>query len=330
MSEKNIWGFHNPMGNEENLIRGEYICIGWKELGNLSKIEPRTKEQFTKTYKKTYIDAHVRSISQCVGQIYRFVSEIKIGDYVVFPTKYNRIVNIGEIVGEYYFDATEEEYVHKRKVKWFKHVQRTDLTQGALYEMGSFLTLFKIKNYSDEILSIINNKKVRKDSEEDENIASTYEFIKDNTKDYLLKNLRTYYKGYDLEDVVANLLEAMGYKTNKSKHGGDNGKDIVAYKDELPPRIIVQVKSQDGDVPETTVQSLKGAMREGDYGLFVTLSDYTRNAKKFLDTQPIIKAINGSELADLILKYYDEMPDSFKEKIKLKKVFIPIPDMNEQ
>ena len=46
-------------------------------------------------------------------------------------------------------------------------------------------------------------------------------------------------------------------------------------------------------------------MREGDYGLFVTLSNYTKNAKKYLDNMPIIKSINGSELVDLILKYYD-------------------------
>ena len=37
-----------------------------------------------------------------------------------------------------------------------------------------------------------------------------------------------------------------------------------------------------GDIKETTIQSLKGAMREGDYGVFVTLSDYTKNAKKYL------------------------------------------------
>ena len=65
---------------------------------------------------------------------------------------------------------------------------------------------------------------------------------------------------------------------------------------------------------------------EGDYGLFVTLSDYTKNAKKFLDNQPIIKALNGSELVDLILKYYDDMPEDFKDVVKLKKVFIPVID----
>ena len=82
------------------------------------------------------------------------------------------------------------------------------------------------------------------------------------------------------------------------ENGGDGGIDITAYKDELPPRIVVQVKSQDGDIRETTIQSLKGAMKEGDYGLFVTLSDYTPNARKYLEQNPIIRGINGVDPVD--------------------------------
>ena len=132
-------------------------------------------------------------------------------------------------------------------------------------------------------------------------------------------------KGYDLEPFVANLLQAMGYRTILSPHGGDSGIDITAYKDELPPRIVVQVKSQDGDIKETTIQSLKGAMREGDYGLFVTLSNYTKNAQKYLDSTPIIRGINGTELVDLVLKYYDQLSVKYRKMIPLKMVYIPVP-----
>ena len=110
-----------------------------------------------------------------------------------------------------------------------------------------------------------------------------------------------------------------------SPHGGDSGIDIVAYKDELPPRITVQVKSQDSDIKETTIQSLKGAMMPGDYGLFVTLSNYTRNAQRFLDANPIIRGINGTELVELILKYYEQLSDEHQKIIPLKKVYIPVP-----
>ena len=121
----------------------------------------------------------------------------------------------------------------------------------------------------------------------------------------------------------------MGYRTTVSKKGGDSGIDIVAYKDELPPRILVQVKSRDGNVSETTIQSLKGAMREGDYGLFVTLSSYTKNAQKYLDSTPIIRGIDGTALAELVLKYYAQMSERYQKLIPLKMVHIPVPLENE-
>ena len=121
------------------------------------------------------------------------------------------------------------------------------------------------------------------------------------------------------------MLRAMGYRTTLSPHGGDSGIDITAYKDELPPRILVQVKSQDSDIKESLIQSLKGAMREGDYGLFVTLSNYTPNAMKYLENTPIIRGINGTELVGLILKHYEQLSEKYQKMIPLKMVYIPVP-----
>ena len=163
------------------------------------------------------------------------------------------------------------------------------------------------------------------ESDTDDVVAQTAEEIKEASRDFILKELSKNLKGYDLERFVANLLEAMGYRTILSQHGGDGGIDITAYKDELPPRIVVQVKSQDGDIKETTIQSLKGAMREGDYGLFVTLSEYTKNAQKYLENTPIIRGINGTGLADLVLKYYDKLSVKYRKMIPLEMVYIPVP-----
>ena len=65
-------------------------------------------------------------------------------------------------------------------------------------------------------------------------------------------------------------------------------------------------------------------MREGDYGLFITLSNYTKNAKKYLDNTPIIRGINGIELVELVLKYYDSLSEQYRKMIPLKRVFIPV------
>lgn len=69
-------------------------------------------------------------------------------------------------------------------------------------------------------------------------------------------------------------------------------------------------------------------MREGDYGLFVTLSNHTKNAQKYLDNTPIIRGINGPELVDLILKYYEQLSEKYRRMIPLKMVYIPVPREN--
>ena len=225
------------------------------------------------------------------------------------------------------YDPSQMEYVQARKVKWLKHLPRMSFSQGALYEIGSAMSFFMVKNYADEFMAALDKgfKKSSAAADEDETVGATADDIIESTKDFILKELSRQLKGYDLEQFVADLLRAMGYRTTVSPQGGDSGIDITAYKDELPPRILVQVKSQDSDIKETTIQSLKGAMREGDYGLFVTLSNYTKNAQKYLDSTPIIRGINGTELVDLILKYYEDLSEKYRKMIPLKMVYIPVP-----
>ncbi len=252
---------------------------------------------------------------------------MQIGDYVVYPSKIDRMINIGEVTGNYVYDPEQPDLVQVRSVKWLRHIPRMAFSQGALYEIGSALSFFTVKNYADEFFAALDkgfkNKSTADD--EDETVGATADEIIESTKDFILKELSRHLKGYDLEEFIANLLRAMGYRTIVSPHGGDSGIDITAYKDELPPRILVQVKSQDSDIKEATIQSLKGAMREGDYGLFVTLSNYTKNAQKYLDSTPIIRGINGTELVELVLKYYDLLDEKYRKMIPLKLVYIPIP-----
>lgn len=321
--EKRIWGIHTQ---DDNLfLKNDVIAIGWSDMGDLGNIDAN-RDAFKEKYTQIYPDAKKGSIATGAGMLYRFCHEIQVGDYVVFPSKSNREVNIGVVESEYIYDSNQTEYVQTRKVKWLQHLPRMVFSQGALYEIGSAMSLFSVKNYADEFLSVLDKdfmKNYSSDSE-DESVGATADDIIEGTKDFILKELSRQFKGYDLEGFVADLLRAMGYRTTISPQGGDSGIDITAYKDELPPRILVQVKSQDGDIRETTIQSLKGAMREGDYGLFVTLSNYTKNAQKYLDSTPIIRGINGTELVELILKYYDDLSDKYRKMIPLKQVYIPI------
>lgn len=322
--DKKMWGIHTQ--DEALFLKMNKIAIGWRQMGDLSKIPP-SREDFKTKYFETFPDAKKGSVPTSSGMLYRFCYEVQIGDYVVYPSKSDRMINIGEVTGDYVYDPEQPEYVQVRSVKWLRHFPRMAFSQGALYEIGSAMSFFTVKNYADEFLSALDKGFKNKSAvdDEDETVGATADEIIESTKDFILKELSRNLKGYDLEEFVANLLRAMGYRTIVSPHGGDSGIDITAYKDELPPRILVQVKSQDSDIKETTIQSLKGAMREGDYGLFVTLSNYTKNAQKYLDSTPIIRGINGSELVELVLKYYDLLDEKYRKMIPLKLVYIPVP-----
>lgn len=322
--EKRVWGIHTL--DDGLFLKENVIAIGWREMGNLQEI-PATRDAIKAKYLQVYPDAKKGSVPTSVGMLYRFCHEVQRGDYVVYPSKVDRMINIGEVTGDYVYKPEEHEYVHQRNVKWLKHLPRTAFSQGALYEIGSAMTFFSVKNYADEFLSALDKefKKTPASPDDDETVGATAAEIIESTRDFILKELSRNFKGYALEELVADLLRAMGYRTTVSPQGGDSGIDITAYKDELPPRILVQVKSQDGDIKETTIQSLKGAMREGDYGLFITLSNYTKNAKKYLENTPIIRGINGTELVDLILKYYSDLDEKYRQVIPLKMVYIPVP-----
>lgn len=330
LQEKKVWGIHT---DDAALFKNEnVIAIGWRKMGDL-KILPDNRYAFKSKYAEVFPEATKQSIANCAGMLYRFAKEVEIGDFVVYPSRNDRMINLGVIEGQYVFNA-QAKYCHQRSVKWLKHLPRTAFSQGALYEIGSAMTFFGVRNYADEYLKAVNSnynsKASNTISEDDESVGITADSIIESTKDFILKELSRNLKGYDLEEFVADLLQAMGYRTEVSPHGGDRGIDITAYKDELPPRILVQVKSQDGDIKEATIQSLKGAMKEGDYGLFVTLSNYTKNALSYLDNTPIIRGINGTELVDLILKYYDKLSEKYRKMIPLKMVYIPIADLKEE
>ena len=317
-----VWGIHCTIDEESMFHKNSVMAIGWNDMGDLSKLE-KTREAFKVAYQKIWPNDSKMTVAVQAGQVYRFACEVKVGDYVVFPSKVDRMINIGVVEGDYFFAPNVSRFGQQRKVKWLKKLPRTAFSQGALYEAGSAMTFFLIKNYAAEYLAALDKGFKKTILEEDETVAQTAEETENRTRDFIFNQLKKD-KGYDFEPIVADLLRAMGYKSTKvSKHGGDHGVDIVAYKDELPPRIVIQVKSQDADIAEELIQKLKGAMDPGDYGVFVALSHFKENAKAFLEHTPMIRGIDCDDFIDLFLKYYDKLDEKYQRKIPLRKVFIP-------
>ena len=334
-TETVVWGVHaGKTGDADALfLKKNRVAIGWVAAGNIGEV-PKDRDAFKARVTQTYPTDKPGSWPVWAGVLYRFVHEMKPGDYVVYPSKGDRHVHIGVIEGAYeYNPQLESGYPNQRAVRWLKAVPRTSFTQGALYEIGSALSLFLVKSYADEFIAAAEGTAAPPlpPGPEDETVGAVAEVIEQSTRDFVLKTLSKSLKGHPFADFVAHLLNTMDYRTRVSPPGPDGGIDIVAHRDELglePPIIKVQVKATGSNIGEPVVAALYGQTSQSEYGLIVTLGGFTNQAISFAKGKSNLRLIGGEELVDLVLEHYEEFDSRYKALLPLKRVYVPQP-LNE-
>ena len=133
---------------------------------------------------------------------------------------------------------------------------------------------------------------------------------------------------YEFQDLVGQLLTAMGYYISEiAQRGADGGIDIVAYTDPLgtqQPRIIVQVKHRPNDsVSSDEIQKLAGTLkRNSDVGIFVTSGTFSRPARKEArESREHIELIDFERFISLWQEYYSKMNDEQKSYLPLYPIY---------
>lgn len=304
------------------------IGIGWHEVADLSVL-PATREAY-----KAEVSGKIPALSRGAmingaSQLYRFVCEMQVGDWIVYRSRFDNQVHVGKISGPYEYNPTlSTEYPQTRTVRWLGAFSPTKVSQGALYELGSALTLFQLKNYGDEYIAALEGRSSSLDETDDESVAAVATEVELTTGDFILKQLARHLKGHGLQNFVADLLKTMGYRTIQSRPGPDEGVDIIAHRDELklePPIIKVQVKSGVGNVGRETAQALLGTLSNGEFGLLVTIGGFTPQALDFARNKSTIRLLDGPALVELILAHYESLEQNFKSIIPLKRVYVPQP-----
>lgn len=325
-----LWGIHaGKTGDAEALfIEQKVIALGWAEIGDLTNL-PHTREAFKSHYLSKAPHTKPAALPGSAGQLFRFVHEMKVGDLVAFPAKRTKTIHLGRIVGDYqYSPGKSKGYPNQRSVKWLKELPRTHFSQGALYEIGSALSLFTVKTYTEEFVAAIESKTVPKPipAAEDQTVAEVTHDVEESTSDFILKVLAQETKGHPFADFIGNLLQTMGYRTRVSPPGVDGGIDIVAHKDELgfePPIIKVQVKSSVGSIGDPVISQLYGKVAQSEFGLFVTLGTFTNQAVQFARAKSNLRLIDGDALVQLVLEHYEQLDSKYKGLIPLRRVYIP-------
>lgn len=321
-----VWGLHMEWDDGRTSSEIKDIAIGWHELGNLQKI-PASREAYKAAFAKTFPSEKPGAIPVKAGVLFRFLNEMKVGDTVVYPSKFDRTVNIGTVASEYVFSPVPNpEHPHRRRVDWKCHIPRAQFSQPALYEIGSAITLFQVTNNDEEFLAALRGVPLPAAEVDSVNAVNIAVQAEENVEDFVIKTLKNNISPKQFEEFVAEVLRSMGYHTRLTAYSGDGGVDIIAHKDELgfePPIIKVQCKQVLSTVGGPTVQQLLGAVQRGEHALFVTLGDFSGDAMRIERTASNLRLIAGTDLVRLVFNNYERLEPQFKSMLPLKRSYTP-------
>jgi restriction system protein len=311
-------------------LEENYIAIGWVNVGDLSKV-PADREAFKRLLNESHESAKPGAIRNWAGTLYRFRHEIKKGDYVIYPSKSDRMINIGRIAGNYqYCENDSSGYPNQYSVEWLGHFPRDQFSQAALYEVGSALTLFSVKNYANEFLAAIDQEQKPTNTEEelsdDDSITSeASNKAVESASDFIIRRLKNNLSPYEFEKFIAHLLECMGYHARVTQQSADGGVDVIAHRDELgfePPIIKVQCKQITSNSGDPDVNQLLGTLGDGEYGLFVNLGSFSSPARATERNKSKLRLIDGEQLVELIQENYHKLAHHYRTIIPLKQVYV--------
>lgn len=329
-----VWGIHLGEHVGSRPVEQGYVAIGWSALGDLQQYSDR--DAFKKALAARFPNQKPGSWPVSAGILFRFMHEMKAGDIVVYPSKHNRMINIGRFTGKFEYIADDsDDYPNHRTVEWLGHFPRNDFSQSALNEIGAFITVFLIKGHAGEFLAKVapsgtpmpvEAKAVEDAQDDDTATVAVSKQAELTTGDFVIRQLMTKLSGYEFEELVAHLLECMGYTARVTPRSGDGGVDVIAHRDKLgfePPILKVQCKRKTDQTPRSEVDQLLGTLGDGEYGLFISLGSFGRQSVELERNRPKLRLINGEQFVELLFEHYGRLAPRYRSLIPLKQIYVP-------
>lgn len=302
----------------EHFLKGGYAAIGWLHRSDLSGV--KSKEALYPLYKKEHPeDTSNIVIGQQVGQISRFLFDIRPGDYVVTPAADTQWLHYGIMEDDpsYYFDAGSDgcRFNHRRRVKWSKErINRTVFSVPLQNTLRSSLTVFYVSQ-KDEFFAAI-GKQGLVSPVANKPAVDPHEFVLNQVLELDPK---------EFEILVKHLLEALGFEAEHTGKTGDGGVDVRGTLDVdnfAKIKVYAQAKRYrlGTKIAAKVVRQLRQTIPNGAQGAFITTADYQADAREVADEAgfPRIGLINGRQLVDLLIKHWGDIPQEFKDKLGLK------------
>jgi restriction system protein len=323
---------------ETKFLNDKKIYLTWsivdRDLRELKNIDD------LRSWHQEHYNSSVKASTNYSSQIWKFLNSMKIGDLVILPSKIKSTVHLGKITSECLFEPNAlDQYKHYRTIEWLKiDAPRSDFEQDILYSFGAFSTIAQISRNESEsrIKNYLKTGKKQIFSKEilnDETLKNTDELNQIDLEDELNRKIHDYierkFKGYEMQKLIAAILEAKGYATIVPVKGPDNGVDILAGKGKddfgfLSPKIIVQVKTQDSQISNDEINKLLGALdqHKAEFGILVSWSGFKSSFEKNkISNYFKIRLWDSRDVIQELIQNYENVDEDIKVKIPLKRIW---------
>lgn len=305
------------------------VAIGWSEIGSLEGLSSR--DEILKKVEDEWPDWKPRRQKMAAGCLQRIKNEIADGDHVVTYDPDRRVYAVGTISGPYRFQAGfDPDYGddNVRPVTWKGEIDRDDLSAQSKNSLGAISALFLLPPEVEEnVLSVLAGEASAAEEDEAAEVDLLLQDMEVKSREFV-KDQIVRLDWEDMQELVAGILRAMGYKTRVSGKGPDRGKDIVASPDGFgfeDPRIVVEVKHRQAQMGSQDIRSFVGGRHPNDKGLYVSTGGFTKDAYYEADRANIPVTLMGiDELVDAVLENYERMDIDTQRILPLKRLYWPL------
>ena len=308
-----------------------YVAVGFEPIQRSFR-EFHTRQELHEYLAQVAPELKPGAIVVGTAVAWKFAHSVKPGDRVVSYDPRTREYLVGTIAGDYeYHPGIITDYAHIRSARWDGRVSRDALATASRNSLGSAVTLFEP---GPEVLadleaglkgkaSALALPAATEPAEDLEDLrAAEFERAHEFLKDRIVQ-----LSPDDMEQLVAAVLRALGYKARVTPKGPDRGRDVEASPDGLglqSPRVVAEVKHRRDPMGAPEIRSFLGGLREGDRGLFVSTGGFTREAKYEANRAPIpIRLVDLEDLAKLVEDNYEAFDREGHALLPLRRIYWP-------
>ena len=297
-------------------LESDDVVIGWSKAGELHDSDLDWNEFREIVHQEYHSDQDdYRKAGASAGNLWRFIREMKEGDFVVVPDGSEFYVAKVTDEARYEPERVDEDTAHRRSVKWLN--DRKPISRGTA--RARLQSRMKARQTCVEATDLIPEIKDALEAAQSEGEASFDSDLRQKLVQDTLEELRTgRLDSYDFEELVKAVLQSLGGENAtiipRSKDQGADVTALFTVADTFSFTVAAQAKhyneryKKDPEVPPSDIEQLRDGMdAEGaTLGWLVTSGTFSEEAQERRDeiekeSGYEIQLVDGEQFAALIV-----------------------------